>query len=196
LANPCQGVRGKSEKGRTVYIEDAVYTAVHDASDVPLRDAMDLAYLTGQRPADVLAMSEHDVKDGELWVKQSKTGKKLRIAVEGELKALLERFTARKSLYKVRALRLVVNESGKPLTKDALRSRFDKAREAAAKDHPELAESIKNFQFRDLRAKAGTDKAETSGDIRQAQKQLGHASVGMTEHYVRDRKGDQVGPTR
>lgn len=51
-------------------------------------------------------------------------------------------------------------------------------------------------QFRDLRAKAGTDKAENTGDIRRAQKQLGHATVVMTEHYVRRRRGDKVTPTK
>ena len=53
-----------------------------------------------------------------------------------------------------------------------------------------------DFQFRDLRAKAGTDKADSAGDIRQAQAQLGHASVVMTETYVRQRKGAKVTPTR
>lgn len=52
------------------------------------------------------------------------------------------------------------------------------------------------FQLRDLRAKAGTDKADSAGDIRQAQRQLGHTSVAMTKHYVRNRRGDKVGPTR
>ncbi|MBE0268443.1 tyrosine-type recombinase/integrase, partial [Xylella fastidiosa subsp. multiplex] len=51
-------------------------------------------------------------------------------------------------------------------------------------------------QFRDLRAKAATDKADLAGDMRQAQAQLGHASVTMTEHYVRKRKGAKVTPTR
>lgn len=54
-------------------------------------------------------------------------------------------------------------------------SRFDKARAkkaGIAKDR---------FQLRDLRAKAGTDKTEAAGNIRQAQKQLGHRSVAMTE---------------
>ena len=36
------------------------------------------------------------------------------------------------------------------------------------------------LQLRDLRAKAGTDKAETSGDIMQAIDQLGHTTVVMT----------------
>ncbi|WP_065470294.1 tyrosine-type recombinase/integrase [Xanthomonas bromi] len=51
-----------------------------------------------------------------------------------------------------------------------------------------------DFQFRGLRAKAGTDKADSAGDIRQAQ--LGHASVTTTEIYVRKRKGAKATPTR
>ncbi len=75
------------------------------------------------------------------------------------------------------------------MTADALRFRFDRARKVAG-----VEKGI--FQFRDLRAKAGTDKAESSGDIRAAQLQLGHTSVVMTEHYVRERKGDKVEPTK
>lgn len=40
---------------------------------------MDLAYLTGQRPADVLSMRGNDCLDGHLQVAQGKTSKKLRI---------------------------------------------------------------------------------------------------------------------
>lgn len=43
---------------------------------------MDLAYLTGQRPADVLEMRKDDIKDKALGVKQKKTYKKLRIMLE------------------------------------------------------------------------------------------------------------------
>ena len=82
----------------------------------------------------------------------------------------------------------MVNEDGQRLTYDALRQRFHKARAAAG-----LATDA--FQFRDLRAKAGTDTTESS-DIRRAQLQLGHTSVQMTEHYVRARRGDKVKPTR
>ena len=196
LANPCQGIRGKSEKGRSIYIEDSIFQAVYTHADQALRDAMDMAYLTGQRPADVLSMADQDIRDGELFVQQGKTGAKLRITIEGALKILIERINTRKATFFVRAERLIVNEEGRPLTKGALRSRFDLAREEAIKHVPDMSEAIKSFQFRDLRAKAGTDKAELSGDIRQAQKQLGHASIAMTEQYVRQRKGDKVGPTK
>jgi len=194
LANPCAGIKGNTEKGRNIYIEDNIFTAVYEAADEALRDAMDLAYLTGQRPGDVLAMTEDDIKNGEVCIQQAKTEKKLRITIIGELETLMDRMMARKAICKTPALYLVVNETGGRLTKGALRGRFEK--EAAATANPTMADAIKAFQFRDLRAKAGTDKAESAGDIRQAQKQLGHSSVKMTEHYVRDRKGDKVGPTR
>lgn len=51
-----------------------------------------------------------------------------------------------------------------------------------------------SFQFRDLRAKAGTDKANAK-DLREAQKQLGYETIQMTEHYVRNRLGENVEPT-
>ncbi|MEN3033274.1 hypothetical protein, partial [Chromobacterium amazonense] len=35
-----------------------------------------------------------------------------------------------------------------------------------------------------------------AADIRQAQRQLGHASVVMTESYTRKRKGEKVSPTK
>lgn len=52
------------------------------------------------------------------------------------------------------------------------------------------------FQMRDLRAKAGTDKAESSADIMQARDQLGHTTAVMTEQYIRNRMGKKVTPTK
>ncbi|MCF5709164.1 hypothetical protein GIV19_17980 [Pseudomonas syringae] len=50
-----------------------------------LRDAMDLAYLAGQRPADVIKASTHDLLEEYLTVGQGKTGKRLRIRLfDGE----------------------------------------------------------------------------------------------------------------
>lgn len=193
--NPCAGIKGFSEAGRDIYIEDDVLEAVWNAADQPLRDALDLAYLTGQRPADTLRMSSLHINAGALTVVQGKTGKKLRIEISGELAALIERIELRKKSYKVHTLILISNERGRPLTDLALRSRFDKARIVAARQNPKLKEQIEAFQFRDLRAKAGTDKADSHG-MRAAQDQLGHKSMTMTEHYVRGRLGQKVSPTR
>ncbi|MBI5918663.1 MAG: tyrosine-type recombinase/integrase [Nitrosomonadales bacterium] len=195
LPNPCAGVKGFRETGRDIYIEDEVMEAVWQAAEQPLRDSIDLAYLTGQRPADTLSMSLLDISDGALHVQQGKTGQKLRIAIEGELAELIERIRDGKRGCRVHSLRLVCSNSGVPLSPRALRSGFDRARERAAINTPSLAEAIRAFQFRDLRAKAGTDKAD-SEDIRAAQLQLGHKNITMTEHYVRARRGQKVSPTR
>jgi hypothetical protein len=94
-ANPCQGVKGFRETARDVYVEDWIYKAVWEAADWPTRDAMDLAYLTGQRPADILKMTISDVRDGYVMVTQGKTGKKLRDCLQGQLATLIERIKSR-----------------------------------------------------------------------------------------------------
>ena len=185
LANPCAGIKGNKETGRNVYVEDEAFQAVWQAGDEPLRDALDLAYLTGQRPADIRRMDERDIRDGFLHLRQGKTGRPLRVAVEGELRVVLARIAARKAALVVRSTRLLVGPGGQPITKDELRGAFDRARKASGQA----------FQFRDLRAKAGTDKADAA-DVRAAQQQLGHTTIGMTMHYIRARRGDKVTPTK
>lgn len=187
LANPCAGIKG-TKAGRDVYIEDSAFDAVYGHAGQPLRDAMDLAYLTGQRPSDVLRMDDTHMRGGVLHVRQAKTAEKLRIETEGELAVLIERIKARKHSYDVYATRLIVDDRGRPLTLARLQAAFVRAREAAGIDP-------KAFQFRDLRAKAATDKTEKA-DIRQAQQQLGHTTVTTTEGYVRKRLGARVTPTK
>ena len=187
LANPCTGIKG-TKAGRKVHIDDAMFDAVYAAGVAALRDAMDLAYLTAQRPADVLRMDETDIRANVLHVRQNKTDTPLRFDVAGELGVLVERIKARKHTLPVYATRLIVAESGRPLTLRMLEKRFVDAREAAGIEPAA-------FQFRDLRSKAATDKTEST-DIRQAQKQLGHSTVTTTEGYVRGRLGAKVTTTK
>lgn len=196
LPNPCQGIKGHRETGRDTYVDDETYLAVWQAADGPTRDALDLAYLTGQRPADVLKMRRADLREGAVWVVQGKTGQKLRIAIAGELADVIDRIKARQ--HAATPLALVVNEKGRPLSASALRGGVDRARDAAAANAAgagELVRRIRGFQFRDLRAKAGTDKEEAGG-MEAAKDQLGHSSTAMTKRYVRHRKGKLVSPTR
>jgi len=111
---------------------------------------------------------------------------------------LIERIQNR--AYKVTSLALIRNETGQRLSYSALDNRFEEARKRATKaldavGEGEAAAAIKSFQFRDLRAKAGTDKADAT-DMREAQHQLGHRSVKTTEIYLRARAGDKVTPTK
>lgn len=194
LENPCAGIHGLPEGKREVYITDVVYQAVYQSAGQPIRDAMDLAYLTGQRPGDVLKMTERDIQDGTLPVRQGKTGARVRIKVQGQLEQVILRIKARKSLHKVWHAALLVGEHGKPLTVATLRNGFQAARAAAAQDHPDMADGIRAFWFRDLRAKAADDKADDAGET-EAQKLLGHTDGRTTaKHYLR--RGKVVGPTR
>lgn len=194
LQNPCAGIKGHATGKRDVYIDDAVYRAVWECASQPIRDAMDLAYLTGQRPSDVLKLSELDIKEDTLPVHQAKTGARVRIRIEGELADLIKRIKARKKGYRLWVTALLVQMNGKPLTTMTLRNGFVTARTAAAEANPDLADDIKAFWFRDLRAKAADDKADFEGES-EAQKLLGHTDGRTTaKHYLR--RGKLVGPTK
>ncbi|QJC82522.1 tyrosine-type recombinase/integrase [Pseudomonas umsongensis] len=156
-----------------MYIEDALFKRVYEKADAGLRHAMDFSYLTGQRVTDTRLLDERDVREGQIWVLQGKTNAKRRIEITGELRVLIDRIMSRKSEHKVRSTRLIVSEDGTPMSVAMLQGRFDLAREAAGVEKSE-------FQMRDLRAKASTDKAKSSGDILQARDQLGHTTVVMT----------------
>lgn len=215
--NPTIGVRRNRSKGRSFYADDDVFKAVYEAADQPLRDAMDLAYLAAQRPADTLAYQRTDIRNGELHVEQRKTKTRRRLVLtdaagrKTELGQVVDRILARKAKPAVHSLALVVNERGQPLTYAALDYRFEKARSAAATaatrkseeatSPPEkealaaLAAAIRKFQFRDLRAKAATEKDDLEG-MSAAKDLLGHASETMTRQYVRHRLGKRVNPVK
>jgi len=191
LANPCAGIMGYKEDGRDVYVDDDILAAVYSAAGAGLRDALDMAYLVGQRPADTLKLTRASVKDGALEIVQNKTKKKLRVEIVGELAALMDRLDKRRAV----GVALINNESGQKMTSYMLRYAFESARAKAAGDNPKLEAEIRNFQFRDLRAKAGTDTEDERG-IEAAQAQLGHTTTAMTAQYVRHRRGKLVKPTK
>lgn len=197
--NPVRGVRKNKEKPRDFYADDAVWTAVYSVACPELQDAMDLAYITGQRPADVLKMRLSDISDGALEVKQNKTAKKLRILLDDpeggrtDLGQLVDRIKGRQR--QMLSLFLIATPGGAPLNKWTLRHRFDDAREAAAKSVDEagdagLATRVRAFQFRDIRPKAASET-----DLAHASKLLGHTDKQITR-TVYQRVGETVLPAK
>lgn len=195
-ANPVAGLKRNKETGRRdVYIEDDVYDKVRNAACEPLRLAIDLAYETGQRPGDVLRYTVYDLVDVDsreykgkaLNTFQSKTSARLRVAIVGGLKEVIERILEYRKSLDPTSTRLIVDEQGKSIEVSQLWYRLRKAKTKAGV--PTQA-----FQFRDIRAKAGTDKEEMQG-MEAAQAQLGHTSQEMTRTYIRHRKGKLVAPT-
>lgn len=197
LPNPAAGLRKNKETPRDYYATGEVWDAVYAQASPELRDAMDLAYLTGQRPGDVLAMREADIVDGYLQVNQSKTTKKLRIVLEGTaLGELVERLLERRRQLAVRGPWLIVTDEAIRVTQPMLRRRFDDARDKAAskalKDEDDrLSAIIRQFQFRDIRPKAASEIE----DLGKASRLLGHTDKRITDTVYR-RVGEIVEPTK
>lgn len=197
--NPCKGVRKNKEVPRDYYADEEVWAAVYDAGSAELLNAMDLSYLTGQRPADVLKMSQHDIRQDELTVRQNKTRHQLRIrlTIDGrrtKLGHLVDVLIA--SPARPMSGELVCTAAGTPLSQKMLRDRFEFARGAAAEKAAEegkkaLASRIRAFQFRDIRPKAASE-IESLDD---ASKLLGHTDTEITKRVYR-RVGELVKPTR
>ena len=196
--NPCAGVERIKETPRDYYLDDLVWSAIYAQARDDLRDAMELAYLTGQRPADVLKMRLTDIRDGALEVKQNKTRMKLRIlltAPDGQptgLGTLIERL--RQHPGPVASLFLIHRRSnGMPVSIFMIQQQMERARTkaAAATPDPLLRERILAAQFRDIRPKAASDTASLAN----AADLLGHTQQDITKRVYR-RIGKTVMPTR
>ena len=193
--NPCRGVARNKETPRDVYVTDEVWNAVYDLASADLQVAMDLAYLTGQRPADVRKMRWSEVSDDYLLVGQGKTSMKLRIRLNREDGSPTALGTLLSSLQRSGPT-IVVSADGKPISEMMLRLRFEPARKAAAakaleaKDR-DLADAIMQFQFRDIRPKAASD----IDSLADASDLLGHTTQDMTQRVYR-RIGKVVNPVK
>lgn len=55
----CVGIQGHQQTGRDRYVENDEFKAVWEKGHYTLQDAMDLALLTGQRPADIRDGAPH-----------------------------------------------------------------------------------------------------------------------------------------
>lgn len=197
--NPAKGVRKNKETPRDYYADETVWQAVYQAACEEVQDAMDLAYLTGQRPADVMKMRFADIRDGALEVVQNKTSRRLRILLDHpdwgrtQLGMLIDRIKSRNR--KVRSMFLVATPGGAPLNKGTLRTRFNDARSRAAQAASSagddiLAEKILCFQFRDIRPKAASEIS-----LDHASKLLGHTDKQITQSVYR-RAGETTLPTK
>lgn len=178
--NPVPGIERNHEAPRGVYITDAEFRRAQESEHATVwyQDALELLLHAGQRPGDTLAMMwQHEV-DGCLWVTQAKTGAKVRIEVEHDLKAVLERIRARAR--KVKSLYIVADDQGQRITVDRLQKQHVKAR------------GDMRWQIRDIRKKTGTDVE----DLRHAQRLLGHRTEVTTARVYRTVKGEKVKPLR
>jgi integrase len=200
-ANPCFGLRRNKETPRDYYANEAIWNAVYAEAVQELKDAMDLAYLSGQRPADTLKAASTDIANDFFLVKQGKTEKRLRIrlSIDGELTGLgifMQNLLERRRISGIRGSMLITNKSGLRMSMAMMNNRWVEARERAAaaavvNGDAELGALIRGFQFRDIRPKAASEIE----DISHASRLLGHSKEKTTKDIYR-RVGEVVSPTK
>ncbi|MDH2923977.1 integrase-like protein [Nicoletella semolina] len=179
LPSPNTNMKRFPIRKREIYVEDHIFQMVYEFADQDMKDLMDLAYLTGQRPVDLANLEREHIFDGYLHIVQQKTNAKLRIEIVGQLAEILHR-----RLETAIGIYLFTTKKGEKMTARKLGKRFIVYREHAIKAYPEHKKELTAFQFRDLRAKSGTDIAMTSGE-EMARQQLGHTNIQMTKTYIR-----------
>lgn len=188
--NVCVGLEYNKEKGRDKLIDHAEYTAVYNKADCILQDFMDMMLFTGQRNSRALYAKKADIKKvthpitgnqvDALFFEAQKNGKRVFVVIEGEFQTVIERMMNRKrsaiSQY------FIADENGQKIKASKIRTLFDNARKASGV----------NFQLRDIRAKVASDE----DDFQTAHDRLAHTTRGMSEQYIKNRKGITVLPAK
>lgn len=173
-ANPCIGAKRRKEVKRKRLVTYDELAAIYQKSGPRLRVIIDLLLRTGQRVGDVLAIRRADLLPEGIQFRQQKTGAKLVIAWNPELREVVERA---KGLHEnIRALTLLHNRRGKTPDYRTVRQQWDLACERAG---------VKDAHLHDLRAMSAT-WAKRQGQNPTAL--LGHTNVVQTERYLRDRE--------
>jgi len=180
--NPCREVQRFPEQARERYISDAEYTAARDIAPLWVQIIMDLAYVTGQRRIDLLSLTRNQITDQGILIKQSKTGANLLIEWTPDLESIITRAQTELLPAGTASIYIICDSSGQKRRDAAFTTAWTRLMNKAIK-----ADVItEKFQFRDIRAKAGSD---SSGE------QLGHKSATiLNKHYKRLPK--RVKPTQ
>lgn len=67
----CQGVKKFKETARERYITDEEYKAVYDVAPDVVRATMEIAYLCLARQSDVLALTEGQIRETGIFIRQA-----------------------------------------------------------------------------------------------------------------------------
>lgn len=178
--NPCRSVKRNKETPRDRYVTDEEFQAVRAIATESIRLAMDIAYQTGLRMADILKLTLRDVSEAGITIRTNKDRKNLVFEWTPELRGVVERSRERK----ITGLALVCTRDGGRYTESGFKSVWQRLIVKAY----QTGVISERFQFRDLRGKTGSDSDD-------AQKLLAHNNAATTNRHYR-RKPKVVTPLR
>jgi integrase len=200
--NPVDAIKPMQTRARTRYLTDsevrrikvgAMYGGKGERENTKNRSGpvlcalIDMAYLTGQRIGDLLALQWASIDQHGITFEPSKVKDRthVRIVIEWtpKLRALVDRIKALKK----RNIRFVfTTQDGQPYTYSGASSAWKRAVQRA---------KVKDVHFHDLRAKALTDKDRAEG-MDAARTMGGHSTQDQTADYVRHRTAKKTAATR
>jgi integrase len=197
-SNPTGAVKQMRIQARNRYITDSELrrikvAAMYGKDEQKTRSGpmicalIDLAYLTGQRIGDLLALEWSAIGQQGITFKPTKLDKTTRVSVLIEwtpkLLAVIERI---KGFKKANIRFVITNQEGDPYKYHGVRIAWDRALDRAG---------IADAHFHDLRAKALTDKDRAEG-IGTAQTMGGHSTQSQTADYIRHKTAKKTSATR
>ncbi|MGH8200717.1 MAG: tyrosine-type recombinase/integrase [Steroidobacteraceae bacterium] len=192
--NPCAHVERNPSSRRTRYITDEEYLAFYQMLPERIRLGMDLAFVTGQRQGDILAMKWDQVSEEGIRLQQGKTGKKLLIGLSPTLQAILDRCKA--LLPHLPREYVLRTRKGKGYTGEGFRACWQRTMRKAIKGYTRGGEKFppvltERFSYHDLRAKCVSDSVSLDAAFERA----GHTTMAMTRS-VYDRNYRKVTPLK
>lgn len=171
--NPAREIQRHPELARTRYVSHEELAAVKAVAPIWVQILMELAYITGQRRTDLLSLQRNQLTDAGLLITQSKTGKKLLIEWSQNLRDAINRALNELAVPGIHSVYIICDSQGQRRRDAAFTTAWTRLMDKCITDG---VIEIK-FQFRDIRAKAGSD---SDG------RHLGHQSEAtLKRHYKR-----------
>ncbi len=178
--NPARGTTIARAPKRSRLLSDAEYAAIYKAANPEVKAAMRLAYVTGIRIGDILALSRSNIETLGLAVTQAKTGTKALYKWTPELRAAVAQAKGLRKLFNAKTL--ICRRDGKPYTYYGFRAMWDRACKKAG---------VEDANFHDIKGMAATEAKRQGRNVREF---TVHTSEKMAADYVKGKAGDTVIP--
>lgn len=173
--NPLRDVKRPKSKPRDRLIEDWEFRKVLTLAPLRVKLMMRLALKLGQRQGDLLNLKWSDIKNMEIHIYQSKTGKRLAIAIDDELEQILDECWRLPRGGCDGGEYIITRRCGGRYTSEGFRALWQRTMRKWMRGGGE------NFHFHDIRALCATKCA--TPEI--AMRLLGHTTLAMTMRIYR-----------
>lgn len=164
--NVLRDVKRPKSQPRDRLIEDHEFAACRALAPLRVQLMMDLALRLGQRQGDLLNLKWADIKNGDIHIYQSKTGKRLAIEITPEVKRIFGKCW----MLPNRGEYVITRRCGGRYTSEGFRALWQRT------INRYCSRGGKRFTFHDIRALCATKCATPE----EAMRLLGHSNISMT----------------